>query len=133
MVFSQGCFLEGSYPIPEKRKTQSEVYRSIQNPREDQTCSVSLGVTPRVEPDPFHILEVTLVELEEDLPFEIQPVPIMDQEMKQLRSKVIPMVKVLQMSDMIEGTTWEPEASMRNHYPYLFEVQHVEILRTKFL
>ena len=122
MVFSQGCFLEGSYSIPEKRKTQSEVYQSIWNPREDWTCSVSLGVTPRVEPDPFHILEVTLVDLEEDLSFEVQPVPIVDQEMKQLKSKVILMVKVLWKSDMIEGTTWEPEASMRNHYPYLFEV-----------
>ena len=54
--------------------------------------------------------------------FEVQPIAIVDQEMKQLRSKVIPMVKVLWKSDMIEGTTWEPEASMRNHYPYLFEV-----------
>ena len=62
------------------------------------------------------------MELKEDLSFEIQPVAIVDQEMKQLRSKVIPMVKVLWKSNMIEEMTWEPEAFIRNHYPYLFEV-----------
>ena len=73
-------------------------------------------------PDPSHILEVPLVELEEDLSFEVQPVAIVDQEMKQLRSKVIPMVKVLWRSDLVEEMTWETETFMRNHYPYLFEV-----------
>ena len=73
-------------------------------------------------PDPSHVLKVPPVELEEDLSFEVQPVAIVDQEIKQLRSKVIPMVKVLWMSDSIEEMTWETEAFMRNHYPYLFEV-----------
>ena len=52
--------------------------------------------------------------------------------MKQLRNKVIPMVKVLQRSDLVEEMTWEMETFMRNHYPYLFEVQYVEVLGTKF-
>ena len=73
-------------------------------------------------PDPSHILEVPPVELEKDFSFKVQPVAIVDQEMKQLRSKVIPMVKVLWRSDAIEEMTWEPESFMRNHYPYLFEV-----------
>ena len=73
-------------------------------------------------PDPSHILEVPPIELEEDLSFEVQPVAIVDQETNQLRSKVIPMVKVLWRSDSMEEMTWETEAFMRNHYPYLFEV-----------
>ena len=56
-------------------------------------------------PDLSHILEVPPVELKEDLSFEVQPVAIVDQETKQLRSKVIPMVKVLWKSDMIEVMT----------------------------
>ena len=71
--------------------------------------------------DSSHILEVPPVGLKEDLSFKIQPVAIVDQEMKQLRSKVIPMVKVLWRSDLLEEMTWETEAFMRNHYPYLFE------------
>ena len=45
--------------------------------------------------DPSHILEIPPIELEENLSFEVQPVAIIDQEMKQLRSKIILMVKVL--------------------------------------
>ena len=71
--------------------------------------------------DPSHVLQAPPIELEEDLSFEVQPVAIVDQEMKQLRSKVIPMVKVLWSSDIIEEMTWETEAFMRNHYPYLFD------------
>ena len=44
----------------------------------------------------------------------------MDQEIKQLRSKVIPIVKVLWRTDAIEEMTWETEAFMRSHYSYLF-------------
>ena len=71
-------------------------------------------------PDPSHVLEIPPIELEKDLSFEVQPVAIVDQEMKQLRSKVIPMVKVLWRNDTIEEMTWETEAFMRNHYSYLF-------------
>ena len=55
--------------------------------------------------DPSHNLEVPLIELEEDLSFGVQPVAIIEQEMKQLRSEVIPMVKVLWRSDKIEEMT----------------------------
>ena len=44
-------------------------------------------------PDPSHILETPPTELEEDLSFEVQPVAIIDKEMRQLRSKVIPRSK----------------------------------------
>ena len=71
--------------------------------------------------DPSHILVAPLVELEEDLAFEVQPVAIVDQEMKQVRSKVISMVKVLWRNYLVEEMTWETEASMRNLYPYLFD------------
>ena len=73
-------------------------------------------------PDPSHILEIPPIKLKEDLSFEVQPVAIIDQGMKQLRSKVIPMVKVLWKSDAIEEMTWETEVFMRSHYPYLFNI-----------
>ena len=73
-------------------------------------------------PDPSHILETPPIDLEEDLSFEVQPVAIVDQEIRQLRSKVIPMVKVLWRSALVEEVTWETETFIRNHYPYLFKV-----------
>ena len=72
-------------------------------------------------PDPSHVLEALPIELKEDLSFEVQPIAIVDQEMKQLRNKVIPIIKVLWRSETIEEMTWETEAFMRNHYSYLFD------------
>ena len=66
------------------------------------------------------MLEAPLVELKEDLSFEVQSVGIVDQRMKELRNKVISMIKVLWRSDTIEKMTWEIEAFMRNRHPYLF-------------
>ena len=45
--------------------------------------------------DPSHVLKAPPVELKEDLSFEVQPVGIVDQKMKELRNKVMPMVMVL--------------------------------------
>ena len=45
--------------------------------------------------DPSYVLEAPPIELKEDLSFEVQPVGIVDQRMKELRNKVISMVKVL--------------------------------------
>ena len=45
--------------------------------------------------DTSHVLKVPPIELNEDLSFEVQPVGIVDQRMKELRNKVILMVKVL--------------------------------------
>ena len=37
-----------------------------------------------------------------------------------LRSKVIPLVKVLWKNHEMEAATWEPEVQMRCQYPQLF-------------
>ena len=71
--------------------------------------------------DSSHVLKTPPVELKEDLSFEVQPIGIVDQEMKQLRNKVIHMVKVLWKSDAMEEMSWETEAFMRSHYSYFFD------------
>ena len=55
--------------------------------------------------DPSHVLETPPIELEEDISFEVQPMEIIDQKLKELRNKVIPMVKVLWKSDSVEKMT----------------------------
>ena len=45
--------------------------------------------------NPSHMLEALPIELKDDLSFEVQSVEIVDQRMKELRNKLIPMVKVL--------------------------------------
>ena len=44
---------------------------------------------------PSHVLEASPIELKEDLSFKVQLVRIIDQKLKVLRNKVIPMIKVL--------------------------------------
>ena len=60
-------------------------------------------------PDPSHVLEAPTFELQEDLSFKVQLVSVNDRKMKRLRSKVIPMIKVLWKSDSVEEMTWETE------------------------
>ncbi|CAL2250755.1 unnamed protein product [Prunus armeniaca] len=71
-------------------------------------------------PDPSHVLEYQPVELEEDLSYEEQPVQILDRKEQRLRSRSIPVVKVLWRSQTVEEAIWEPEEQMRAKYPYLF-------------
>ena len=60
--------------------------------------------------DPSYVLKAPLVE----------PVGIADQKLKELRNKVISIVKVLWKSDIVEEMTWKIEKSKRSRYPYLF-------------
>ena len=68
--------------------------------------------------DLSHVLETPPIELRKDLSFKVQLVRIVDQRMKVLRKKVIPMVKVLWRSDRVEEMMWETEASMKKHYRF---------------
>ncbi|XP_058003752.1 uncharacterized protein LOC131180148 [Hevea brasiliensis] len=73
-------------------------------------------------PNPSHVLQPNVVELNENLTFEEQPVTIVDYQMRQLRSKQIPKVKVLWRSQSVEECIWESEQNMRSKYPYLFNM-----------
>ena len=71
-------------------------------------------------PDPSHVLREQPVQLKENLTYEEIPVQIVDRKEQVLRSKVIPLVKVLRKNHEREAATWELEAQMRHQYPHLF-------------
>ncbi|CAH9134572.1 unnamed protein product [Cuscuta epithymum] len=71
--------------------------------------------------DPSHVLEKPPVEVREDLNYAVQPIKVTDRKVKKLRSKEVPMVKVLWKSDRVKEETWETEALMRKQYASLFE------------
>ena len=70
--------------------------------------------------DPSHVLEASPIKLNEDLSIEMQPVGIVNQKLKELRNKEIPMVKVLWISNTIKKMVCETDVSMRDRYMYLF-------------
>ena len=71
-------------------------------------------------PDPSHVLQPQIVEISDDLTYEEYSVAIVDRQVCPLRTKEIPMVKVLLSNHTVEDCTWETEAVMLESYFYLF-------------
>ena len=82
--------------------------------------------------DPSHVIDHQPPKINQDLSFEEVPIEVVDFKTKQLRNKVIPLVKVLWQHGSTKEHTWESEEEMRTKYPNLFRYEF-SILRTKFL
>ena len=68
------------------------------------------------EPVPAHEIQVTPT-----ASVEVEPEKIMARDLKQLRSKTVPMVQVKWKNHPLGDATWEVEGEMRKLYPQLFE------------
>ena len=66
----------------------------------------------KCKPDLFQKILKKTVELQENLTYPEEPIRILDRKEKVLRSKVIPLVKVLWKHRNIEEATWEREEEM---------------------
>ena len=80
-------------------------------------------------PDPSHVVEYESLHIGGDLSYQEQPVQILDRREQVLRSKTIPLVKVLWRNDLHEEATWETEKEMKDRYPQLFEEKGTSNLR----
>ncbi|KAK6159221.1 hypothetical protein DH2020_006535 [Rehmannia glutinosa] len=75
----------------------------------------------KYQPDPEHIITQDTPPLMENLSYIEKPIRIIDQQIRQLRNREIPMVKVVWRNhNRDEDATWEMEEDMRNQYPELF-------------
>ncbi|KAA0035733.1 pol protein [Cucumis melo var. makuwa] len=72
-------------------------------------------------PDPSHVVDYEPLEIDENLSYAEQPVEVLAREVKTLRNKEIPLVKVLWRNHRVEEATWEREDDMRSRYLELFE------------
>jgi hypothetical protein len=70
--------------------------------------------------DPRHIMDFEPLQVQDDLKYAKLPVQILDRKEQQLRTKTIPLVKVLWRNHDVEEASWELEHEMRNKYPHLF-------------
>eukprot|EP00257_Ricinus_communis_P020026 XP_015579170.1 uncharacterized protein LOC107261825 [Ricinus communis] len=75
---------------------------------------------------PFEIIDrigevPQYVEVSKDLTYEEQLVMIVDSQVRQFRSKVILIVKVLRQNHSSEECIWETELEMRSLYIHLFQ------------
>ncbi|KAI0503771.1 hypothetical protein KFK09_014714 [Dendrobium nobile] len=60
------------------------------------------------------------IDLQPDLKYVEEPERILEYDVKQLRYKAIPFVKILWKHGLERDATWEREAEMRSQYPHLF-------------
>jgi len=70
--------------------------------------------------DPSHVIPRDDVQVRDNLTVETLPVRIEGREVKKLRGKEIPLVKVVWGGATGESLTWELENKMLESYPELF-------------
>jgi hypothetical protein len=70
--------------------------------------------------NPYVIVEYEPLKIQEGLTYVEELVKIVDKE-QVLRTKTIPIVKVLWRNHGLEEASWEAEHDMLSHYPHLFE------------
>ncbi|KAJ8755137.1 hypothetical protein K2173_018935 [Erythroxylum novogranatense] len=75
----------------------------------------------RYRSDPTHVIPAQEIEIASDLSYVEEPEQIIESRVKQLRNRVIPLVKVLWKNHSSEEATWETEEHMRSQYPHLFD------------
>ncbi|KAA0052787.1 pol protein [Cucumis melo var. makuwa] len=80
-----------------------------------------VSILRKYVPDPSHVVDYEPLEIDENLSYTEQPVGVLTREVKMLRNKEIPLVKVLWRNHRVEKATWEREDDMRSRYPELFE------------
>ncbi|XP_028084850.1 uncharacterized protein LOC114285967 [Camellia sinensis] len=71
-------------------------------------------------PDPHHVIEPTHVLLKDDHTYEERPIQIVNQMIKMLRNKEVPLVKVDWKNHGGIYATWEIEKDMMKRYPNSF-------------
>ena len=71
-------------------------------------------------PNSKHVIEYEPLQIQENLSYEEIPIKILDRKEQVLRTKTIPLVKVLWRNHSTEEATWEAEEEMRQKYLNLF-------------
>ena len=109
----------GPYEISER--VGPVAYRLILPPELEKIHDVfHVSMLRRYRSDPSHVINPSEVEIQSDLSYEEEPIRILAREVKELRNKRVPLVKVLWLKHGIEEATWETESSMKERYPNLF-------------
>ncbi|KAK5784835.1 hypothetical protein PVK06_039374 [Gossypium arboreum] len=109
----------GPYEISER--VGPVAYRLILPPELKKVHDVfHVSMLRRYRSDPSHVISPSEIEIQANMSYEEEPIRILSREVKELRNKRVPLVKVLWLKHGIEEATWETENSMRERYPNLF-------------
>ena len=73
-------------------------------------------------PDESHVLQPQAITVHSQMSYVEEPTAVVDQQVRKLRSKEIPSVKVIWNHHSENEATWEFEKDMRRLYPQLLVV-----------
>ncbi|XP_070049479.1 uncharacterized protein [Nicotiana tomentosiformis] len=111
---------EIEYKASDKR-VSPVAYKLALPPELDKIHNVfHVSMLRRYRSDPSHVLPIESIEVNPDLTYGEETFQILARELKELRNKSIPLVKVLWKIYSGEEATWEREEDMRVQYPHLF-------------
>ncbi|XP_058088861.1 uncharacterized protein LOC131235619 [Magnolia sinica] len=79
-----------------------------------------ISMLKKYTPDESHIVSWEQIELTDNASYTDEPIRILDHKEHVLRTKTIPLVKVLWTYHGKEEVTWEREAEVRKMCPHLF-------------
>ena len=109
----------GSYEVI--KKVGSVAYRLALPPELEKIHNVfHVSMLRRYRSDPSHVVSSETIDLKPDLTYEEEPVEILAREVKELRKKRIPLIKVLWRNHKTKEDTWESEEVTRQQYSQLF-------------
>ncbi|XP_028053620.1 uncharacterized protein LOC114257986 [Camellia sinensis] len=121
-------------PFEILERVNSVAYRLALPPELSQVHNVfHISMVRRHIRDPLHVIDHSGIRVNEDLGYEEKPIRIIDRQVKQLRNKSIPMVKIEWNEHYGKDATWEMEEEMKVRYPELFSDQGKSSLGTKLL
>ena len=110
----------GPYEVIEK--VGQVAYRLALPPDLEKIHNVfHVSMLRRYRSDPSHVVSSETIEPRPYLTYEEETVEILAREVKELRNKKIPLVKVLWRNHKTEEATWESEETMLQQYPQLFD------------
>ncbi|XP_070041359.1 uncharacterized protein [Nicotiana tomentosiformis] len=108
-------------PFEVLRRVGEVVYELALPPSLSRVHPIFHVTVPRkYHADRSYMLDYNMVQLDECLGFEEDPVAIVDMQVCQLRSKKIYVVKVQCKGQPLDEATWDTEEDMRSIYPHLF-------------
>ncbi len=109
----------GPYEVLEK--VGKVAYRLALPPNLSQVHNVfHVSLLRKCTVEPGQVVNPSVIPIQEDLTYEEKPVQILDRQVKKLRTKWIPMVKILWSNHSEEEATWETEQDMLKRYPSVF-------------
>ncbi|XP_058092588.1 uncharacterized protein LOC131239044 [Magnolia sinica] len=79
-----------------------------------------VSMLKKYEPDPTNIINWEQIQLRDNATYSEELVQILDRKEQILRTKTIPLVKILWSHHNVEEATWEREDEIRERHPELF-------------